>query len=141
MSDGNRSCLGPFLLVIGVVAAGYFLFSKGYLARFSNVNSELQRVSVEINKTTPKLLDEYTRLDSTTVERDRTIAFNLTIINFAGKDLPPQAATLLRNRNLAEYRSNPRMKAVRDAGITVRFRYHSQFGVPLMEFTVGPKDL
>jgi hypothetical protein len=94
-----------------------------------------------MNKTTPRLLDEYTRLESTNVGTNRTLAFNLTIINFNGKTLPPNAVAVLRNRNVALYRTNPQLKALRDLGITVLFRYNNQYGVPLMEFSVGPKDL
>ena len=117
---------------------GYFLYSRGYLLRSSDVNRRLEQASAEINKSTPKLIDEYTRLESTNLAADRTLAFNLTIINFNGKTLPPNAVNLLRSRNLVIYRTNPQMKVLRDMGVTVRFRYSNQYGVPLMDFSVGP---
>ena len=138
MSDGRRSCLGPIVLVLCVAGLGYFLFSRGYLVRKSDVNRRLEQASAEINKSTPKLIDEYTRLESTNLGADRTLAFNLTIINFNGQTRPPNAVSVLRNRNLVLYRTNPQMKVLRDMGVTVRFRYSNQFGVPSWIFLWVP---
>src|SRR5215470_4714556 len=102
MSEGNHGCLKSFLLLAVVIGAGVFVYQKGFLVRLFTPNSVLQQATAVFNKNTPRLLDEFTRLDSATVEGNRTIAFNLTVLNFNGRQLAPNAEVLLRNRTVAQ---------------------------------------
>lgn len=140
--DKVRKGGSPLIAVLVAVVAGVALFAVAglYLNRPPDVARALERLSSEVNKRLPMAVDKETRWDSSTPGPDKLLSYRYTLVNFEGTDVPKDALAEIRERALANYRTNPAMKTLREMDVTLRYQYSNKTGAPVGGFSISPKD-
>lgn len=140
--DEVRKGRSPLIAVLVAVVAGVALFAVAglYLNRPPDVARALERLSSEMNKRLPMTVDKETRWESSAPGPDKLLSYRYTLVNFEGADVPKDALAEIRTRALANYKTNPAMKSLREMDVTLRYQYNNKAGVPAGEFSISPKD-
>jgi hypothetical protein len=135
--------------IVGVIAAvlGAVLGSYAVHMAFSNRAADIERAltmaSNQANKNVPLMLDPETRLDGTSAGPGRVLIYNYTLVNVTKGDglniTRFEEAT--RPNIIREYKTNPGLKALREADVSMHHRYADRDGVFIVEIVVAPEDL
>lgn len=106
------------------------------------IDLQLALVAKQLTKDSPKMIDEYTRLDRVDAEPKRTLVYTYTILNVAPEDLPEGVVEKdLRPDLVGMYVKKPEMKYFRDNGVTVQHVYNDSKGTLVGKTSVGPGDI
>ena len=93
------------------------------------------------NRTLPKMINDFIRLDSTSTGSNRTLHYHYTLLRSkVGLD-STQLNAILRDGILNEYRTNPDLKFFRDNRVTLDHDYYDADGNMVGTVEVGPNDL
>ena len=103
-------------------------------SKTEQINEGLVKACVEINKTCPKTIDEYTRLDSAT-PGNLEILYNYTITNLSDADLMKSKDNIIKV-NTETIMTNPSTKKLIDYGVTMKYLYKNMAGVKMFDFFV-----
>lgn len=104
------------------------------------IDSQLQKISNEINKKCPMMVDSETRLDNTGVV-GKSILYNYTFINYFTDELDVQfIETNLRETIRNQIKSNPDMKYLRDNRVTFVYNYKDKIGNHITSLKFTPED-
>ena len=94
----------------------------------SSLSVELTKTAAMLNKNGPVMLDEETRLDSVTTFSSYII-YNNTMINYSVEQLDTsQFTTLLQDIVIKPLCSNKDLKAFKEYGVTMVYRYLDKSG-------------
>ncbi|MGG5507349.1 MULTISPECIES: zinc-ribbon domain-containing protein [unclassified Myroides] len=130
--------LGVLLgIVIGVAVVGFAVnyFSKSSVA----IDQKLSIVASEINKNCPMVIDQDIRLDNTVAMPNKTFQYNYTLINYEKAQLNMDVVeetlfpTLLENA-----KTNPDMKEMREAEVTISYYYKDKKGEFVTKYVITP---
>lgn len=125
-------------MVAAIISA--FLVTR-QLSRPAALDRLLVQASSEMNKNLPMMLDQNTRLDTTHPEPDKTLVYRYTLVNTKIAALDKvKFVESMRPMIVAHYRTNDTMKAFRDGGVTMKYRYSDQQGNFITEIVVHPRD-
>ncbi|TLX46787.1 hypothetical protein C1E24_12340 [Pseudoalteromonas phenolica] len=93
-----------------------------------SLSVELTKTAAMLNKNGPVMLDEETRLDSVATFKNYII-YNNTMVNYSVEQLDPnQFTTLLQDIVIKPLCSNKDLKAFKDYGVTMVYRYVDKSG-------------
>jgi hypothetical protein len=107
----------------------------------ASVSSALASVAKTINASSPVMLDQETRLDTAVAGPGSRLTYVYTLVNRAKKDLNiSQVRQNLRSQTLANYKTHPSMRELRENNVELRYRYKDRRGEVLFEFSIAPKD-
>ncbi len=100
----------------------------------------LYKVSAEINKKCPMVVDKDTRLDNTLVLSNKTIQYNYTLVNLEKEEtdievLEKEFIPLL----LKDVKTNPGLKIFRDRDVTLSYYYKDKNGDFILNFKATPE--
>ena len=136
----KRSPLITLIAVaVGVVAG--FLAVRQFNDRSANIDQALVSTVSQINKGCPMMVDKETRLDNTMAAPNKTIIYRYTLVNTDAVNVQKdRLVSLLRPQVVANYKTNPSMKSLRDNGVTMRYQYSDRNGAFITDFAVSTKD-
>ena len=133
---------GVIAIVIGAVLGSYAVH-LGFSNRTSDIEAALAKASAEANKNVPLMLDPEIRLDGTGAGPGRVLTYNYTLVNVTKRDglniTRFEEAT--RPNIIREYKTNPGLKALRAADVSMHHRFSDKNGVLIVEIVVAPDDL
>jgi hypothetical protein len=99
----------------------------------------LGKVTDEVNKTCPKMIDKETRLDNTIALSDRTIQYNYTMVNLEKESIDiDYFEENLKPIILNEVKTNPGLKNFRENKVTMSYYYKDKNGKFLIKLKFNP---
>ena len=99
----------------------------------------LIKVVSEMNKTTPVMLDEFTRFDSANALPGKTIQYNYTLVNDVQSEINyDNVKNLIEPYILENVRTKPELKIYRNHQTTFIYYYRDKDGIFVHKFTVTP---
>lgn len=136
------------LLIVQVLVSDYFDYKKineksspTNLKDLSNDDWSvvMGKLSNEINKTCPKMIDKETRLDNSVALSNRTIQYNYTLLNLEKESI--DVDYLEQNFKpilLNEVKTNPAIKKFRENKVTMSYYYKDKNGKFLFKLKFNP---
>ena len=111
-------------------------------ARNQKIDATLQQATSAISRRLPVVIEHHTRLDQVSVEPGRVILYKATLIDvLRNQPQLPGRAQALKPKLVEVYRASDAMKPLRDARVTIKFRYYDWWGKYLTEIVIAPSDL
>ncbi|MCH6201803.1 hypothetical protein MMU07_19640 [Aquiflexum sp. LQ15W] len=119
---------------------GAFAVKKFFYAE-SAFDKQLKLLSTEINKTTPILVDQNTRLDRTETKRGEVFLYHYTLVNMEkGSFEEEELREFLRNQILDNIKNNPDLQYFRDHGAAMTYTYKDKNSNYLFDLTFNAED-
>jgi hypothetical protein len=107
----------------------------------SAFDKQLKMLSTEINKSTPLLVDENTRLDRTETKRGEIFLYHYTLVNMEkGKFEEEELREFLRTQILDNIKNNPDLQYFRQYGKAMTYTYKDKNNARLFDLTFTEKD-
>ncbi len=128
--------IGAFIITFALsyFAVQYFFFNPG------TIEEQLKDAAVEINKISPKMMDEYSRLDSATTIADKTFKYHYTLINMTKEEVHIDILTrFIRPEIIENARNSPELKIFRENKITLSYNYYDKNGEFITNIDVTPE--
>ena len=125
-----------FIITFAVTyfAVQYFFFNKG------SIEEQMKDAAVEINNISPKMVDEYSRLDSATTIADKTFQYHYTILKMTKEEINIDVLTkFIRPEVIENVRNSPELKIFRDNKITMSYNYYDKNGEFITSIDVTPE--
>lgn len=125
-------------IVVGVIAAvsSYFIVQQFFR---QDVESELKKAVVEINKQTPMSIDAYTRLDSVASKGKTNFIYYYTLIDLEKSEVNLDTVNkYIRPSIIENIKSSPDLKVYRDNNITMDYKYYDKNGTFALDIAVTP---
>lgn len=105
------------------------------------MDKELVKVSSDMNKTLPMMLDKDTRLDTTVPGPGKRLTYVNTIVNYELAQIDTVAMRKILTPNiLSNYKTQKDMESFRKQGVVLRYQYKDKNGVYLIEIEANPMD-
>lgn len=128
------------ILLALAVLIGKSIITKVFNTSDENIQAQLLKMTNEINKRCPFMMDSETRLDKTGTYRN-SIYYYCTLINYSigevdVKYLIYKVKPALLNR----IKTNPDMKFMRDNKVTFIYNYRDKSGIHIVSFKFTPQD-
>lgn len=125
----NRNII-YLLILIGIVS---FTQCAG------SVESQLQAAAKETNKDCPIMRDQWTRLDSCSVEGASTFNYYFSILQIIVTDTT-SLKSQIKPQIIETVKTHPSTKIFRDNDITLVYRYNDEKGKYLFTIVATPED-
>lgn len=125
-----------FIITFGIsyFAVQYFFFNEG------TIEEQMKEAAVEINNISPKMIDEYSRLDSASTIADKTFKYHYTLMNMTKEEVNVDVLTkFLRPEIIENVRKRPELKKFRDNKITMSYNYYDKNGEFVTNIDVTPE--
>jgi hypothetical protein len=132
--------IGSIILLALAVLIGKSIITNVFNTSDENIQAQLLKMTNEINKRCPFMMDSETRLDKTGTYRN-SIYYYCTLINYSigevdVKYLIYKVKPALLNR----IKTNPDMKFMRDNKVTFIYNYRDKSGIHIVSFKFTPQD-
>ncbi|MCF8713704.1 zinc ribbon domain-containing protein [Joostella atrarenae] len=128
-------------IVVGVIAAILSFYFVQKLFSPSAYDEVLVKVSNEINKTCPFMVDQDTRLDNSVVLPNNTLQYNYTLVNLEKSELNiDEFKSNIEPNIINSVKTNPDMADFRKNEVTLKYDYKDKKGVFLLNIKVTPDD-
>ncbi|MDR2126829.1 MAG: zinc ribbon domain-containing protein [Prevotellaceae bacterium] len=129
---------GNLLFVIAFFTAS--LIVKLCFFNSPAIDKELLRMSNEMNKLCPIMVDRDTRLDNTTAKPNGVFQYNYTLVNDDKDNVDTLALKNIAEPNIANsLKSSPDMQYQRDHNVTLNYSYRDKNGNHLFMISI-PAD-
>lgn len=129
-------------VVIFAITFMVAFFGTQYLMKGGNSSdNELIKISDELNKKCPVMVDSETQLDNSKVF-DNTLQYNYTLINVAKNDTTFDSAgakKFIQKNAQGNLDNRPEMKVYRDKKIALKYNYRDKNGKKLFDFIINSK--
>jgi hypothetical protein len=132
------------VLQVAIFAITFIVAFFGTQCLMKSTNSsdkELMKISDDMNKKCPIMVDNETQLDNSEVF-DNTLQYNYTLVNVAKNDASFDSAGAKQfiMKNAQENLDNrPEMKTYREKKISLKYNYKDKNGKTLFDFTINAK--
>ncbi len=124
-----------FVLLFSLVCVG-LLFTQCN----KSVDARLKELAQEMNKTCPRMLDQWTRLDSCVVQPGLTMRYYHSIVG----ELIVTDTTLFKSKLepqiISAMKTNPDVKFYRDNDITMEYQYNDTEGKYIFSMIITPDN-
>ena len=118
---------------ISYFAVQYFFFNEG------TIEEQMKDAAVEINNISPKMVDEYSRLDSASTT-GKTFKYHYTLMNMTKEEVNVDVLTkFLRPEIIENVKNSPELKIFRDHKITMSYDYYDKNGEFVTNIDVTPE--
>jgi len=135
----KRKKIIAFLILITVLTGAFAV--KKLLFTDSVFDKQLKMLSAEINKSTPLLVDENTRLDRTETKRGEIFLYHYTLVNMEkGKFEEEELREFLWTQILDNIKNNPDLQYFRAHGAAMTYSYKDKNNAPLFDLTFNSED-
>ena len=134
----RRKIIRVLTAVISASAASWFV--NYYFFSKPSFDKRLIELANEINKTCPMMVDNYTRLDNTTVLPDKVFQYNYTLTTTLKSEVDTSIFGKIKLNAISNARTNPDMKDIRDNDLTLSYYYKDKNGVFISKFNVTPNE-
>ena len=136
----KRGKVLTIILLALAVLIGKSIITNVFNTSDENIQAQLLKMTNEINKRCPFMMDSETRLDKTGTYRN-SIYYYCTLINYSigevdVKYLIYKVKPALLNR----IKTNPDMKFMRDNKVTFIYNYRDKSGIHIVSFKFTPQD-
>lgn len=119
--------------VIAFFAVQYFFFDD------RNLEEQLTDAAREVNNISPKMIDEYSRLDSASTVSDQIFKYHYTLINMTKKEVNSDTVEkFIRPGIIENVKTSPDLKDFRDNNITMSYNYYDKNGDFVLHIDVTP---
>jgi hypothetical protein len=132
-ASGHKPLIVAVIFIAVVILFGIIVIKAGSVSGKDRVS----QVVAEANKELPMMIDGGTRLEAVEVLPENKIRFSMTIMNHSG-ELPEMSR--YKDAMLANVRSNPGLKILRDNEMIMVYRYGDEAGNELSVFEFTPED-
>lgn len=142
MKEQNQSTkIGKTVgIILGIIAAVFSYYTSQKFFIKNDIESELKKVAVELNKKTPMEVDEYSRLDSVSTIGKTNFIYNYTLFGLNKAEVNLDTVNKYIRPSLIEnIKNNPDLKIYRDNKITIDYKYYDRNGVFVTEISVTPE--
>jgi hypothetical protein len=149
MYDQKRPSPRYRVMILASLACGVFMTVTTTKVTGQNptpkrtIDKAMVKVASEINQNLPFMIDSMTRLDRTVPGPGKELVYQYTLITLTRAEVrePGKISKLLRLRMVERFKTDPRMKPIRELGIILRHSYFDKNGAFVTEFSVTPDDL
>lgn len=117
---------------ISFFAVQHFFFNEG------TIEEQMKDAAVEINNISPKMMDEYSRLDSASTA-DKTFKYHYTLMMTKEEVNVDIMKKFLRPEIIENARNSPELKIFRDNKITMSYNYYDKNGEFVTKIDVTPE--
>ena len=125
--------------IVAMIAAVISYFTVQHLFFKNDVESELKKAAVEVNKQTPLQIDQYTRLDSASSRGKEHFIYYYTLVNTLKSEVNLDTVNkYVRTGLIDNVKNNPELKPYRENNITMNYRYYDKEGEFALEIAVTP---
>jgi len=122
------------VLLVGTV---YYLQSRIYSD--DDFKKILQTISIEVNKSCPKMEDRDTRLDSTSCPKGKIFQYNYTLIQLLKDSMDAELLHYsFEPAMINNARSNPELAFFRENKVTLVYHFNDKFGNFITKVSIGP---
>jgi hypothetical protein len=118
---------------LAVVAVCLIGWAVPGVCHAASVEQEIEKMTVELNKTLPKQMDEITRLDRVVPGPGRSYAYHYTL----SMSLTDAQKQLLQDTVRKQVLATAEMQPMLDAGVTIWYKYFDAAGKSVLEFSVN----
>lgn len=105
-----------------------------------NVDSQLKKIAKESNLECPKMLDQWTRLDSCAAYPDKNYKYFHTIVNDGFILDSAKFETTFKPVIISIIRTNPAMKFFKENDVTLHYQYTDEVKKKQLTIVVTPDD-
>ena len=125
-------------IITGMIA--FAMASYGVQQFFeTDVEAELARVALELNKRAPIQFDEFTRLDSASAKGATNFSYYYTLTNVDKKVIHSDTVqAYLKPTLIDNIKYSPELKVYRDHEITMDYHYYDKNGDSMTTITITP---
>lgn len=125
--------------IVAMIAAVISYFTVQNVFFKNDVESELKKAAVEVNKQTPLQIDQYTRLDSASSRGKEHFIYYYTLVNTLKSEVNLDTVNkYVRTGLIDNVKNNPELKPYRENNITMNYRYYDKEGEFALEIAVTP---
>jgi hypothetical protein len=129
----------PLIFLIVAFALVGVSVSRQNFRNESQIERSLIATSNEINANLPIVLDEYTRLDSTSVGDGRRFTYEYTILGVEASSMDFKVfEDSIRQELVDDYRNNEEMRELRVRNVEVTYNYRTESGEEIASITISP---
>ena len=127
-------------IIIGAVAFTLSSYGVQHVFFKKDLESELKKVAVEVNKKTPIQIDQYSRFDSASSKGKTNFIYYYTLFDLEKSEVNLDTVNKYVRPNIIEnVKNSPDLKFYRDNNITVGYRYYDKNGIFVTEISVTPE--
>ena len=104
-----------------------------------DIGNELVKMSEEINKNCPVMVDEATRLDSVSIVDSKSVRYNYSVITINKDSLTvdlKEVKAFLKNNSQNNLDTIKQMELYREKKIPLNYHYNDKNGKYLLDFTI-----
>ena len=117
-----------------------FYFSQYFFNPSIDIDKELAKVSSEINKNCPLIIDQYLTLDNTTTYPNKTLQYNYSIVEYEKSEINLDTVKkYVFGGVLENIKNNPDMKTLKDNKVTFNYYYKDKNGKFVTKYIVTPE--
>jgi hypothetical protein len=130
--QGIRVIVGMIALVLAFYGVQQFFKT--------DIEAELARVALELNKRSPIQFDEFTRLDSASAQGATNFSYYYTLTKVDKKEVHSDSVqAFLKPTLIHNIKYNPELKVYRDHEITMDYHYYGKNGDFIIKIAVTPE--
>ncbi|MDR2951573.1 MAG: hypothetical protein LBV71_20475 [Prevotella sp.] len=104
-----------------------------------SVESQLQSVAKETNRDCPIMRDQWTRLDSCSVQGENTFRYYFTIVQIVVTDTT-NLKSQIKPQIIETVKNHPSTRIFRDNDVTLVYKYNDEQGKYLFTIMAAPQD-
>ena len=139
MNKTMKTSLGSVVgIILGTII--YQLISHFVFAP-PTFDEQLMKISSEINKSCPFMVDQDTRLDNTMGGPGKSITYNYTLVNYLEEDInSDELRKFITPQLINNIKINDDMKTFRENEVSLKYNYKDKVGKPILSVTISPSD-
>ncbi|MDB4534690.1 hypothetical protein N9242_07450 [Vicingaceae bacterium] len=128
---------------IGIIV-GMIFFALAYYGSqqlfIKDLESELKNAALELNKQTPMIVDQFSRLDSASTIGKTNFIYYYTLAEIEKSEVNLDTVNKYIRPNIIEnVKNSPDLKFYRDNNITLDYKYYDKNGKFALEISVTPE--
>ena len=105
------------------------------------LNKKLEEIAVNLNKSTPIMLDQYTRFEEALVMEGNKFRYRYTVLNTSNPDsLVEHGLESLKENIGKEFSSNPDLRIFKENNVTIEYVYNDENGRTIRSLQIVPED-
>ncbi|MDR3235860.1 MAG: hypothetical protein LBT48_03940 [Prevotellaceae bacterium] len=131
-----------FATIVGIVV-GMLLGSYAVSLVFKkpSIDQELVKISNELNKSCPMMIDAVTRLDHTMALPDNTFQYNYTITDVDKETIDTLAIKELMTPQIVNYfKTSPQTQFFRTHKVSLNYYYQDETGIYVCAISIKPEQ-
>lgn len=117
-----------------------FFITQFFINPSVDIDKELVKVSSEINKNCPIVIDQYLILDNTSAYPNKTLQYNYSLVNIEKSEVNLDTVKKYVFGGILEnVKNNPDMKTLKDNNVTFNYYYKDKNGKFVTKHIVTPE--